>query len=561
VNISVRRRSSKSLAIAALVIAAFMALPTLVWAAEPEPVDLEVMTQIRQEGFRNSQAMQILGELTDRIGPRVTGSPNMKTSNEWTRDKMASWGLSNAHLEGYEFGRGWAEDFTSVRMITPEKTMLFAIPRAWSPSTTGTVRGKVVRLAGKTKEELERQYHGKLAGAIVLVGDYRELKPHTEAESVRYTDQRLTEIAQYTVPAARMGMGGPDRTQEMRQAYQRQREMAKFLADEKVGAVIEPSRFDGGAITMQGGEYKKGSSPGVPTINMSAEHYGRIYRLLERGVPVELEINVQTKFFDDDSKAYNTIADLPGTDPKLAEEVVIIGGHLDSWHGGTGATDNATGVAAAMEAIRILKALDLKPRRTIRVGLWSGEEQGLLGAKAYVDQHYASRPEPSDPKEREIPSWMRTSQPGPLEFKPDYKKISAYFNLDNGTGKLRGIYAQENAAVVPIFQSWIEPFKDLGCTTVTMRNTGGTDHQPFDAVGIPGFQFIQDPVEYFSRTHHTNIDTYERVQPDDLMQQAVILAAFAYNAAMRDEPLPRKPLPKEKPNAAAMAAPVSTSGK
>lgn len=546
--------------VAALIVAAVISAPAVLRAAEPETVDLDVVTQIRQEGFRNSQAMQILGELTDRIGPRVTGSPNMKAANDWTREKLASWGLANAHLEAYDFGRGWAEEFTSVRMITPEKTMLFAIPRAWSPSTNGTVRGKVVRLNGKTKEDLA-QYHGKLQGAIVLVGDYKELKPHTEPESVRLSNEKLAEVAQYTVPSARMGMGGPDRMQEMRRNYQRQKEVAKFLEDEKVGTVIELSNFDGGAITMHGGEYKKGASAGVPTINMAAEHYGRIYRLLERGVPVELEINLQTRFFDDDNKAYNTIAELPGTDKRLADEVVLIGGHLDSWHGGTGATDNATGTAAAMEAIRILKALDLKPRRTIRVALWSGEEQGLLGSRAYVEQHYASRPEPSDPKERELPSWMRTSKPGPLELKPEYKKIAAYFNLDNGTGKLRGIYTQENAAVVPIFQSWIEPFKDLGCTTVTMRNTGGTDHQPFDAVGIPGFQFIQDPVEYFSRTHHSNMDTYERVQADDLMQQAVILASFAYNAAMREQPLPRKPLPKETPNAAGAQPAATASGK
>jgi carboxypeptidase Q len=549
VKFSISRQHAAKLLLFAFFLAALAVTPTAMWAAASEPVDLDKISEIRQEGFRNSQVMQILGELTDRIGPRVTGSPNMKKANEWTRDKLSEWGLSNPHLEGYDFGRGWSEEFTSVRMISPETTMLFAIPKAWAPSTNGAVRGNVIKVTIKSKEDLEK-LRGKLSGAIVLLGDAKELKPHTEADSIRYNDQRLEEIAQYGIPAGRAGMGGPNR-EEMVRAYQLRREVTEFFAEEKVLAVIEPSMYDGGAVTMSGLDYKKNAPAAPPVLNMAVEHFGRISRLLERNVPVELEINVRTKFYDDDNNAYNTIAELPGMDKKLADEVVIIGGHLDSWHGGTGATDNATGTAAAMEAMRILKALDIKPRRTIRIALWSGEEQGLLGSKAYVEQHYAFRPEPADPKEKEVPSWMRSGKQPPLQFKPDYKKVAAYFNLDNGTGKLRGIYAQENAAAVPIFQAWIEPLKDLGFTTVTMRNTGGTDHQSFDGAGIPGFQFIQDPVEYFTRTHHSNMDTYERVQREDLMQQAVILATFAYNAAMRDQPLPRKALPNDSPNAAA----------
>lgn len=560
---SATRRSAAKVLLLAFVLAALATIPTAMWAAANEPVDLEKLTEIRQEGFRNSQVMAILGELTDRIGPRVTGSPNMKKANEWTRDKLTEWGLANAHLESYDFGRGWAEQFTSVRMLAPDTTMLFAVPKAWTPGTNGAVRGGVMKVNIRSKEEMEK-YRGKLDGKIVLLGEARELKPHTEPDAMRLSDQRLEEVAQYGIPGARAGMGGGPNREEMIRAYQLRREVTKFLAEEKVLAAIEPSMYDGGAVTMSGLDYKKNAAAAPAVLNMAAEHYGRIARLLDREVPVELEINVQTKFYDDDNNAYNTIAELPGTDKKLAEEVVIIGGHLDSWHGGTGATDNATGAAAAMEAIRILRALDVKPRRTIRVALWSGEEQGLLGSKAYVEQHYAFRPEPTDPKEKEIPSYMRTGKPQPLQFKPDYKKVAAYFNLDNGTGKLRGIYTQENAAVVPIFQSWIEPLKDLGCTTVTMRNTGGTDHQSFDGAGIPGFQFIQDPIEYSSRTHHSNMDTYERVQREDLMQQAVILATFAYNAAMREQPLPRKPLPSDTPNAAASipaSAPVKTAGK
>lgn len=565
-NVCVRRHLMARLLVAALLVTALSAIPTAVFAATPEPVDLDAVTQIRQEGFRNSQVMQILGELTDRIGPRVTGSPNMKKANDWTRDKLTEWGLSNSHLEGYDFGRGWAEEFTSVRMTSPDTTMLFAIPKAWTPGTNGPVKGNVVKVKINSREDLDK-YRGKLAGMIVMTTEPKELKPHTEPEASRYTDQRLQEIAQYGIPGAtgRMGMGAPNR-EEYLKLMQLRREMAKFFEQEKVLAVIEPSIYDFGELTVSGNPYKVGETVNVPTLNMATEHYGRVSRLLDRNVAVELELNVQTKFYDDDTKAYNTIAELPGSDSKLADELVIIGGHLDSWHGGTGATDNATGVAAAMEAIRILKALDLKPRRTIRIALWSGEEQGLLGSRAYVADHLAFRPEPTDPKEKETPAWMRSGKQPPLELKPEYKKIAAYFNLDNGTGKLRGIYAQENAAVVPTFESWIEPFKDLGCTTVTMRNTGGTDHQSFDAVGIPGFQFIQDPIEYSTRTHHSNMDVYERVQREDLMQQAVILASFAYNAAMRDQQLPRKPMAKdafaktEQP-AATPASPAGKSAK
>jgi hypothetical protein len=538
VNLSFPRQFIARLLIVTLVL---VLVPASSWAATPEAVDLDVIGQIRSEGYHNSQVMQLLGELTDRIGPRLTGSPNLKLANDWTRVKLAEFGLVNAHLEGYDFGRGWTNEFTSVRMMSPETTMLFALPRAWSPGTSGAVRGKAIRVSIKSKEDFEK-YRGKLAGMIVLNGDPKEVKPHTDPEAIRYTDQKLDEIAQFSI-ASRYG---PQMSrEEMVKMFQLRRELSKFYADEKVLAVIEPSSYDLGLVTMSGLDYKKDANNPYPVLNMVTEHYGRVSRLLERNVPVELELNVQTKFFDDDNKAYNTIAEFPGTDKKLADEVIMIGGHLDSWHGGTGATDNATGVVAAMEAVRILKTLDIKPRRTIRVALWSGEEQGLLGSRAYVAEHLASRPESTDPKEKDLPSYMRLSKPEPLQFKPEYKKVVAYFNLDNGGGKLRGIYTQENAAVAPIFAAWIEPLKDLGCATITQRNTGGTDHLSFDAVGVPGFQFIQDPLDYMSRTHHSNMDVYERVQREDLIQQAVVLASFAYDAAMRDQPLPRKPLPKD----------------
>ena len=538
----------------ALTLVLCLVAPAVLVAGTTETVDYEAVTSIRQEGFRNSQVMQVLSELTDRIGPRLTGSPNMKQANEFTRDKLAEYGLSNAHLEKWgPFGRGWSEEFTSVRMTAPATATLFAIPRAWTPSTDGPVKAEVIRVKIDKKEDFD-QYRGKLAGKIVITGEPREIKDEKEPASTRYSEDKLAELAQYSIPSERggpsvagaPGSGAPPSREEIAKRIALGREITKFFAEEKVAAVLEPSRFNEGEITMSGTRaYQKGEPEGVPTLNMAVEHWGRIVRLLDRKVPVELEVNVKTKFYDDDPYSYNTVADIPGTDKKIGDEIVMMGAHLDSWHGGTGATDNAAGAAIVMEAARILKALDFRPRRTIRVALWSGEEQGLFGSKAYVDEHIATRPEPTDPKERELPSYLRRASTGPLTMKSDYKKVSAYFNIDNGTGKLRGIYCQENAAVCPIFAQWLEPFRDLGVTTVSMRNTGSTDHVPFDNVGVPGFQFIQDPVEYFTRTHHTNMDVYERIQRDDVMQAAVVLASVVWQAANRDQMLPRKPLPKE----------------
>jgi hypothetical protein len=534
------RNHSARILLAALIAAILIAIPTVLLAGGgTENIDYDMVTRIREEGFRDSKVMDILEELTDRIGPRVTGSPNMKKANEWAREKLTQFGISNAHLESYgPFGRGWAEELTWVRMTSPDVATLVALPRAWTPSTPGPVKGEVVRVKIDKIEDLE-QYRGKLAGKILLMGEPPDLKMHTDADGTRLSEQKLDEISEYGIPSDRIP-GGFNR-EAMMKRMQLNNSLIEFFQDEKVAAVIEPSHYDGGMVTMYGGQHEKGKPVGVPTVNMAAEHWGRIYRLLEHNVPVEVELNVQTKFYDDDDKAYNTVAEIPGTDKK--DEIVMIGGHLDSWHGGTGATDNGTGAAAAIEAMRILKALDVKPRRTIRIGLWSGEEQGLLGSRAYVSDHLAAFPEPTDPKEKEVPSFMRRRS-GPLQFKPDYNKVSAYFNLDNGSGKLRGIYCQENAGACALFEQWIAPFKDLGLTMVTMRNTSGTDHLSFDAVAVPGFQFVQDPLEYFSRTHHTNMDVYERVQREDVMQQAVVLAWFAYEAAMRDQMIPRKSLPK-----------------
>ncbi len=519
---------------------ALTVMPSLA-AAPSEPVDLVMVTRIRQEGFRNSQVMQYLSELTDRMGARVTGSPNLKAANEWTKEQFEKMGLVNAHLEGYPFGRGWEMHGSAVRMIAPDHTVLWALPKAWTPGTNGPVTGKVVKVTINSPEDMEK-YKGKLAGAIVLLGDMRQVQPPTDAAARRYDDKSLEDIAQYSIGGGRGGPQQMDR-EAMRRRMQFQRDVMKFLADEKILATIEPSRGgDGGVLFVDsGGRYEK-DQPQFPfsALVMTIEHYGRIARLLDRNVPVELELNVDTKFYDDDPNAYNTVAEIPGTDKK--DEVVILGGHMDSWHGSTGATDDAAGVAACMEAVRILKALGVKPRRTIRVALWSGEEQGLLGSRAYVKQHLAERPEPPRQQGADaLPSFMRQPQ-GPLNLKPEWDKVSAYFNIDNGGGRLRGIYTQENAMVYPLFQAWGGPFRDLGFTTVTMRNTSGTDHLSFDAVGVPGFQFIQDPLDYGTRTHHSNQDAFERIPREDMMQMSVILASFVYNAAMRDEMLPRKPL-------------------
>lgn len=501
--------------------------------------DLQMVTRIRQEGLRNSKVMEIAAGITDRVGPRLTGSPNMKKANEWTRDKLTEFGLSNAHLESWgPFGRGWSSDYCSVRMLSPDAQQLTAYALAWSPATNGALRGKVTKVKLENKADLEKN-KGKLAGAIVMTSEPRELKPIDKPALERYDEEELEKLAEYAIPAER----DDARRREALTRRQFRRELAQFAMDEKIAAVVmSGAGGDGGMFRVQSsGTWRDDEPVGVPAVALAPEHYARIARLLDAKQEVELEIDLRAQYHTADLNSYNTIAEIPGTDKK--GEIVMMGAHLDSWHAGTGATDNAAGCAAMMEAARIIKALGVAPRRTIRIALWSGEEQGLLGSRAYVAQHFASRAEPKDPEQRKLPASLRTEK-GELTVKPAHAKISAYFNMDNGTGKIRGIYAQENAGVVPWFTAWLEPLRDLGATTVTMRNTMSTDHVPFDEVGIPGFQFIQDDIEYTARTHHTNWDTYERLQREDLMQAAVVIATFVWEAANRPEMMPRKPLPK-----------------
>jgi carboxypeptidase Q len=515
-----------------------------------ENLDLTIYQRIREEGLAHSHVMEYASALADGIGPRLTGSPNLKRANEWTRDQLAAMGCSNAHLEDWgEFGMGWQQLNTWVRMASPDTAVFIAQAAPWSPSSNGAVSGPAVSVEIKKDEDIDK-YKGKLGGKIVLLGEMREVKPVDKPLFERMDDKDLAKIADHPL------LEENEYAQYMKDFPKRMELQGKtwnLLASEHALAVILPSR-DGRNSGGSGGTifddsrglgmsaYKREHATPLPVVDMAIENYGRVYRLLKAHVPVTIEMNVDTKFTGDHEHGFDTIAEIPGTDPKLKDEVVMVGGHLDSWASGTGATDNGAGTVVAMEVMRIFNTLQVKPRRTIRIGLWTGEEQGLFGSEGYVKEHFGFVPLSTAPDQMKLPEWMRKPA-GPLQLKPEQEKISGYFNVDNGTGKILGIYLQENAAVRPIFEQWMEPLKDLGVTTITMRDTGGTDHESFDAVGIPGFQFIQDRMDYGSRTHHSNMDVYERLQPGDLAQAATVEAIFVYNTAMRDQMLPRKPLP------------------
>jgi len=518
-----------------------LGLLTATSAFAAEPVDWEVVTRIRDEGFERSLVMKTLRHLTDEIGPRLTGSPALRQANEWTRDQLTDWGLQNAHLEEWgPFGRGWSFSRASVRMLAPRPTPLFALPKAWTPGTGGVVSGPVAAVKIDSEADFEK-YRGQLAGKVVLVDEPRGVDSGETPAVRRDKPEDLSELEQFEIqPGA-----GARRGQYMQRRAERwkvQRAIDAFLKAEGVVATIGVSARDSGLVHVGGGGSREpGEDPGVPALVMAVEHYDLLHRLVAppdgaAPVAVEVELDVEASFHDETTSAWNTIAEIPGREPGAG--VVMLGAHLDSWHGGTGATDNGAGCAVVMEAVRILKAIGAKPRRTVRIALWTGEEQGLLGSRAYVEQHFA------DVKYAQVdgPAWLRMPVGRPVP-KPEHAGLAAYFNLDNGSGRIRGIYTQRNAAVVPIFSAWLEPFHDLGATIVTQRDTGGTDHLGFDAVGLPGFQFVQDPLDYGSRTHHTNVDTYEHARPEDLMQASVIMASFVWHAAEREAPLPREPMP------------------
>jgi len=530
-------------------------------SALAQPADLDMVNRIRAEALERSQVMEIARELTDRLGPRLTGSPALKRANEWTRDQMTEWGLSRARLEGFEFGEGWSYSKVQVRMVAPEAKPLEALPKGWTVGTGGVVRGRAIRVTLAEPEDLEAQ-KGKLAGAVVLLDGARgEGEPERRPGPMRTDDferwspERLAELVEFDIAEPR----GESWRARARKRIGFSKQLAEFLKAEGVVATIELSSRDHGIVRVGGEAANRDPSRprGVPGLVMAAEAYQRLLRLLEDGAEVELELEVETAFHGDDRLAYNTLAEIPGGDKR--SELVMAGAHLDSWHAGTGATDNAAGVAVVMEAVRILKAIGAKPRRTIRVALWGGEEQGLLGSRDYVERYVAARPESTDPAELALPKGLR-EETWPLTPKPEHAKISAYFNLDNGGGRTRGIYTQGNVAVAPVFASWLAPLEDLGATTVTNEATGSTDHVPFDRVGVPAFQFIQDPLDYFGRTHHTDLDTFEHLKREDLVQSSIVMATFLWQAANREELLPRKPFPTEPPKQEKPAAATAAGG-
>lgn len=520
----------------AVVLAAAVVLPVAA-----QPADEALLAAIREEGIERSQVMEHVVRLSDVYGPRLTGTPAIEEAGAWTMDTLRGWGLSNVHAERFAFGAGWSLERFHAHLVEPQVMPVIGYPKAWSSGTGGTVTAEVVRVDLRSVADFER-YRGRLRGKIVLTQPAREVPMLTGDVVLRMDDELLAEAARPFEPPAPRGLRPrPGR----RLGFARLRQ---FYLDEGVVAAVDrgsdfvhveggsglshrTQRTDGGTIFVGRGAPWTAEPPGtgVPSLTFAVEHYNRMVRLLDLGVPVRMELHVETRFHpeaeaDEGLNAFNVLAELPGTD--LADEVVILGAHFDTTHASTGATDNAVGVAAMMEAVRILKTIGARPRRTIRLALWGAEEQGLLGSRDYVRRHFGDA--------------------ATMVLEPDHAKLSAYYNIDNGTGRLRGIWTQGNAAAAAVFESWAAPLADLGFTTVSPWSVGGTDHLPFEMVGLPGFQFIQDRLEYNSRTHHSNMDFVDRVQPDDARQMAVIAAVFAYNTAMLDERLPRKPLPRRR---------------
>ena len=500
--------------------------------SQTEKIDLNMIYKIKQEGLRNSSIEELAFGLTDFTGPRLTGSTGGARGNEWAKKKMEELGFQNVRIEeARDFARGgWDNLKTYAAMTAPYYANFACNPVAWTGSTKGLVKGEVVLLDVKSEADLDK-YKGKLNGKIVLVPSTTPYEISFEPLASRYTDDQLKELARSTQTQGRRSPMGDFANFAAQRALRTR--ISTFIRDEGAAVILNSS----GTFNVPrsgGGNFTSGNPEPTSELNLPIEDHGRMERLLRHEVPVEMEVEIQNQFIPS-PKLYNVIGEIPGTDKLLKNEVVLLGAHIDSWHGGTGAADNASGCIVMMEALRILKSLEIAPRRTIRVALWGGEEQGLNGSRGYVEKYLV------DPKTR--------------EHKPDYDKFAAYFNMDNGSGKYRGIYLQENDILRPVFEEWLKPFEDMGATTITIRTTGGTDHLSFDAVGLPGFQFIQDEIEY-DRGYHTVMDTYERLIMADLKQNAIITASFAYNAAMRDSKLPGKPVLKSLTNVQQERRPV-----
>ncbi len=528
------------LPVAALVLC-LVALPA---AQSTEKIDLAAIAQIRDEGLNRSQVMDHISWIADVYGPRLTGGPGIMQASDWAIKKFQEWGLANPHREHFPFGRGWSLERFHATMIEPQVEALIGSPGSWTPSTNGTITAEVVRVQIDSEEDFA-EYKGKLAGKIVLMQPAREVRMLEGLIVSRMGEKEIQEAMTTPIPAQRggaRGRGGSGRGGRGGQSVASR--ILQFLKAEGVAAIfnrgsdtlassvgsglsIQQQRVDGGTIFPTGGGSRSADpAAGIPTVTLAVEHYNRMIRILDKGIPVKVELNVQAKFYEEPSEGlgFNTIAEIPGTDPALKDEVVLLGAHFDSVAASPGATDNATGSAAMMEAMRILKAVGVQPRRTIRIALWGAEEQGLLGSRAYAREHLGDQ--------------------STMQLKPAHEKLSVYFKSDNGTGKIRGVWLQGNLAAGRVFEQWIEPLKDLGVEALAPRSVGSTDHASFDSLGIPAFQFMVDRLEYNSRTHHSNMDTVDRVQREDMIQHATVIAVFAYNAAMRDEKLPRKPLPR-----------------
>jgi carboxypeptidase Q len=529
-------------------LAAFLC-PTVLFiagmAAAQEKIDLDAASRIRDTALNHSQIMEMVGYLTDVTGPRLTGSPNLKQAEEYARDKLREWGLENAHLEAWgPFGSGWSLEGFSANVISPRFSPLIAYPKAWSPATNGIVRGEVVLLDAKTVADLD-QYKGKLKGKIVLFSEARQIDPLFAPPAHRQTDEELLRLANAEPPGERRPF---QFTPEQRSAEELNYRKWQLIQQEGAAVVMQPSYRDAGTVYVTSATvpyppdvpFEKRahawdlSKPVVtPQVYVAAEQYNGIVRQVTRGIPVQLEVNIAVRFSADDPMSYNVIAEIPGTD--LKDQVVMVGGSIDSWHSAVGATDNAVGAATALEVIRILQSLKLKPRRTVRIGLWSAEEEGTLGSHAYVAAHLGRKVSAAeDPP----------SRGARYEFQPEYEKFDAYFNFDYGTGRIRGLYLQGNETARPIFRELLEPYRDLGASTLSMADIGATDHIPFDEVGVPAFQWIRDYMEGDNtRAPHTNMDTCDHVLEDDLKQSAAVATSLIYQIAMRDGRIPRKPLP------------------
>jgi carboxypeptidase Q len=491
--------------------------------------------RIVDEGMNRSQVMVTAHELMDDIGPRLTISSNMNRAQDWALAKFTGYGLSNVHREGFDFGRGWDLNDSSVRLVSPRPIRLVAIPTAWSPPTNGVLRAPVV-VAPMDRPEHFAAYHGKLAGKIVLVTLPGEGSEPTDPPFHRLTAEEIGKEDQYQQPRF-----DPDEQNRFLKRIDFIRQLDKFLAQEGAVAMVRKARTDGKLVFGEGYQHSIADAPKLPQVEIAAEDYRRIARMAKMGDNPVLEINSDVRYLDGDGQAYNIIADIPGSDPKAG--YVMAGGHFDSWVAGDGASDNGAGSVVVMEAARILRQLGVRPKRTIRFALWSGEEQGLYGSTNYVQQHLASRPPVYGPGHDLL--WDQMIRNYPVTPLAGYGALKAYFNIDNGSGKIRGIYAEGNSAAAPLLREWLAPFAGMGATEVVAGPTTGTDHETFQAVGIPGFQFIQDPLDYETRVHHSSIDTLDHMKADDLRQASVIMASMLWSAANSDKELARPPLPTQ----------------